>query len=307
MKRSHPLSIFNRPAVHFRPTFLFFCAFAVLTFFAAGNAVGGDEGVKVEISPKDVRQGEAAFVRVSSSVPLRKVSAEWRGKTLPFYRQRGDSFASILGIDLEQETGKESLFVEAVTAKGNAVRSRVEFNVLKKDFPVQRLTLPSKMVDLSKKDLERVKREKEKVLTVLNAPPTERHWTGGFRFPLEGSVLSEFGLRRILNDQPRSPHSGIDLRAPLGTPVRASGAGVVVYTGNHFFSGKSVFIDHGMGIITMYFHLSKIEVKPGDQVKEGQTLGRAGKTGRATGSHLHWGVRILGSRVDPLSLLSLFE
>ena len=125
--------------------------------------------------------------------------------------------------------------------------------------------------------------------------------------PLKGDILSPFGVRRILNNQPRSPHSGVDLRAKEGAPVQASGDGIVAYVGEHYFSGKSIYLDHGMGIISMYFHLSKIQVKKGEKVALGSVIGRVGQTGRATGPHLHWGIRIKGNRVDPFSLVRLFK
>jgi murein DD-endopeptidase MepM/ murein hydrolase activator NlpD len=110
-----------------------------------------------------------------------------------------------------------------------------------------------------------------------------------------------------MNDKPKSPHSGIDLKADYGTPIASSSDGNVAYIGDFFFSGNSVFIDHGMGIFTMYFHLSDMVVKQGDSVKQGQVIGHAGSTGRSTGPHLHWGLRINDLRINPLSIISLFE
>jgi hypothetical protein len=270
----------------------------------AGDTV---EGIEIKITPKEVSQGGVTVIRVSSPQPLLKVGGIWKGSSLLFFPEGGGVFASVLGIDLEEEPGKQTLSVEGMGGGGLIQRQEVDFHVLRKEFPVQRLTLPRKMVELSPEDQARVQKENRKVQEILKTISSEKIWGKGFKRPVEGVILSAFGLRRILNDQPRSPHSGVDLRAALGAPVSASGGGMVVYTGDHFFSGQSVFLDHGAGIMTMYFHLSEIQVSVGERVRQGQVIGKAGQTGRATGPHLHWGARVQGSRVDPMALLELFD
>ena len=123
--------------------------------------------------------------------------------------------------------------------------------------------------------------------------------------PLSGEVVGPFGRRSIINNQPRAPHSGMDLKAARGTPVRATNNGRVVLTADHFFTGHVVVIDHGAGIHSMYFHLEKIMVTQNQMVKKGELIGLVGSTGRATGPHLHWGVRVNGARVDPMALISI--
>ncbi|MBW1862211.1 MAG: M23 family metallopeptidase, partial [Deltaproteobacteria bacterium] len=120
-------------------------------------------------------------------------------------------------------------------------------------------------------------------------------------------LVGPFGRRSIINDQPRSPHSGVDLKGKRGTPIKAANNGKVALTGNHFFSGKSVVIDHGGGIQSMYFHLDKIMAKEGQTIIKGQVIGLVGSTGRSTGPHLHWGMRVNGARVDPLMLTGLSQ
>jgi murein DD-endopeptidase MepM/ murein hydrolase activator NlpD len=132
-----------------------------------------------------------------------------------------------------------------------------------------------------------------------------RSWTGDFINPLEGEIITPFGVRRIINNVSKSPHTGIDVAGEKGAKIRAPNSGVVVLVDKQFFSGTSVVLDHGQGIYTMFFHLSKVLVKPGQMVRKGDVIALVGSTGRATGPHLHWGVRIQGARVDPLELVHL--
>jgi murein DD-endopeptidase MepM/ murein hydrolase activator NlpD len=160
------------------------------------------------------------------------------------------------------------------------------------------------MVDLDKETLERVGRESLRMDRLWQAV-TEPLWSVPFIRPVSGRVIGPFGRRSIINNRPRSPHTGVDLRAGSGTPVRASNHGRIVLSDEHYFTGRSVVMDHGGGVLSMYFHLEEVFVREGDMVERGAVIGLAGSTGRATGPHLHWGVRIHGQRVDPLRLISL--
>jgi murein DD-endopeptidase MepM/ murein hydrolase activator NlpD len=177
--------------------------------------------------------------------------------------------------------------------------------VEKTDFGIQKLSLPSSMVDLDAKTLERVNQEARQLEALLQVFRDERLWRGAFIRPVEGELSGAFGLSRIINGQRRSPHTGIDLRAEEGSPVLACNSGMVALADQLFFSGKSVILDHGWGLYSMYFHLSEIRVKEEDRVSKGAMLGRVGSTGRSTKPHLHWGIRMNGARVDPLSLLAV--
>jgi len=275
-----------------------------MAFFSQG---AGAE-VQVRMTPENVGQGEAYLVTVSSSEPLKDVRGEWRGKAFSFYpAESGRSYSAALGIDLDEEPGRYGHLLSLTDEKGHVSQAVFGFEVLKREFPVQRLTLPKGMVTLSSKNLSRVRRESEIVRGIWQSGVKKKLWKREFMVPLEGEVISGFGLRRILNNKPRNPHSGVDLRASAETPVLASSDGVVAFTGEHFFSGKCVYLDHGLEIFTMYFHLSEIRVSQGQQVNLGQVIGTVGSTGRATGPHLHWGVRIGASRVDPFSLVRLFQ
>jgi murein DD-endopeptidase MepM/ murein hydrolase activator NlpD len=193
--------------------------------------------------------------------------------------------------------------VSATDGEGKVHRSSLSFRVKKADFKTQRLSLPSTMVDLDPETFERVDREEKRLKALFQNLREEKLWNGAFLRPVPGRVTTNFGLRRVINGQPRNPHTGLDLRGEKGTPVLASNSGAVVLVDALFFSGKSVILDHGWGFYSMYFHLSETLAGEGDRIRKGAVLGRVGSTGRSTRPHLHWAVRINGARVDPLSLL----
>ncbi len=180
----------------------------------------------------------------------------------------------------------------------------IEIPVCPREFPVQRLTLPEEMVRLSPQVLQRVKEENEMLNKLWNRCTYPLQWKPPFYHPLPGfDVKDNFGDKRIINGEPRSPHTGVDIPAPAGTPVHAFASGTVVLTRDLFFSGLSIVIDHGGCLYTMYFHLSRFAVREGEKVQKGDIIGYVGSTGRATGPHLHFGVRYAGKRVNPLTLL----
>ncbi len=202
---------------------------------------------------------------------------------------------AVTGIPLDKEPGNYKLDIEIDNKK-----SEVAFTVKNHKYKSQYITLKNKRkVNPYKKDLERIKKEKKEIVSSL------RHWQDSnktleeFELPVKGRLSSPFGLKRFFNKQPRKPHSGIDIAAPKGTPIVAPLSATVVSTGNYFFNGNTVFLDHGNGLITMYCHMSKIKVKPGQKVAKGEAIGAIGKTGRVTGPHLHWSVSLNDARIDP--------
>jgi len=249
------------------------------------------------ISPRKVGPGDILTVTVKNAAA--PVSGTFHGKELHFNREKSD-YKAIVGVDLYLEPGEYPL---AVSVNGKELDRKII--VSKKKFPLQRLTLDEDKVTLSPENEARVERE-QKITAGLWPVETDRLWTGAFIDPLPGKELgTPFGVRRIINNIPKSSHTGVDISADLGDPVHAPNDGKVALVDELFFSGKSVFLDHGQGIFTMFFHLSEIKVTAGQAVKKGDVIGLVGATGRASGPHLHWGVRIQGAHVDPLQLIHL--
>jgi murein DD-endopeptidase MepM/ murein hydrolase activator NlpD len=153
--------------------------------------------------------------------------------------------------------------------------------------------------------LQRIEKERARITRLWQLSSPRRLWEGRFIPPVPGAVSSPFGLSRIINGSLRSPHSGVDLKAPAGMEIIAANHGKVVLREEFFFAGKSIVLDHGGGLYTMYFHLSEFEVEKGSEVRQGDLIGRVGMTGRVTGPHLHWGARLNGARIDPFELVAL--
>jgi len=178
-------------------------------------------------------------------------------------------------------------------------------NVCKIEFPVERLKLPPDRVFLKSEDIVRVEKEKDEMEGIWKNIDKDSYIDGDFILPVTGEVRENFGLRRIINGEPRSPHTGVDIIADEGNPVFAPNNGRIIYKKDTFFGGNSLIIEHGAGLYTIYFHLKDILKEKGELVKKGEVIGTVGKTGRASGPHLHWGARLLGARVNPLYLLDI--
>jgi murein DD-endopeptidase MepM/ murein hydrolase activator NlpD len=241
--------------------------------------------------------GGVAVIRLPTDVD--PASVRYGRRRVLLARQGGATYA-VVGLALDAKPGKQ--YVQAKTRAKKTLR--LAFDISDKTYETQHITIEDKRkVNPEPRDLERIARERKRIAADLG------HWSDGVVAtldlvrPAEGPFSSPFGLRRFFNGQPRNPHSGLDIAAEEGAPIRAPAPGTVIDTGNFFFNGNTVFIDHGQGLITMYCHMSRIDVKPGQRVATGGVIGAVGRTGRVTGPHLHWSVSLNDARVDPLLFL----
>lgn len=250
------------------------------------------------------KQGQVLWINVPISHPQAKVSGQFLKRKIPFFPHGDTNFAGIVGIDMDDPPGIQEL---SITVHSDTESDHLSYSVLitKEDYTVQHLTLPKNTVDLDAKTLKRVQQEKRELTEAFHHVGASPLWDGPFLEPVNGKVTGVFGSRRVINGQPRKPHSGEDIAAPKGTPVQAINKGIVVKTVDHFFSGKGVVLDHGVGLFSMYFHLSEIDVTSGQTIQKGEALGKVGSSGRATGPHLHWGIHLNGSRINPYALTAL--
>jgi murein DD-endopeptidase MepM/ murein hydrolase activator NlpD len=255
----------------------------------------------ISAEARSIRPGELVVLTIAVPSAVGGVKVEAFGHPAAAYRADDLHWQSLVGIDLNQPPGSYHV---VVTVDGGS-RGSYDLHVTPRSFPTRRLTVDEAFVNPPPETTERIAREARELEAIYHAPATERSWDGTFVRPVPGPANSQFGTRSIFNGVPRNPHSGGDFLSPAGTPVLAPNSGRVVLARDLYFSGNTVIVDHGAGLLSLLAHLSAIEVREGDGVGRGQEIGKVGATGRVTGPHLHWAVRANGGRVDPLSLLAV--
>lgn len=249
----------------------------------------------INLPHNDPVPGGIAVVRLDSHSAVMP-TVKYDGNRVLVVRNQQDWYA-IVGIPLATKPGNQILRV-------SGIESPVKFTIKDKQYEIQKITIKDKRkVEPNKEDMQRITRESKRIDNALT------HWSDqppanlDFIMPVAGELSSPFGLRRFFNNLPRKPHSGVDIAVPKGTPVKAPLAGEVIETGDFFFNGNSIFIEHGQGLVTMYCHLDTIKVKKGQHVMQGDIIGTSGMTGRATGPHLHWGISLNNARINPFIFL----
>ena len=272
-------------------------------------------GVELKIGAPPFSQGSLILATVRSQKAMGEVTGKWNEQEVYFWQ--GGSTAvthrsthtyvneALLGVDLEKAPGDYEFSVSATMENGEHAECTAALTVRAGKFATESLTVQKQFVEPNERQAQRAVAEQEKLRQIFDHITPEKLWHGPFRLPLSGGVRgTNFGKRRILNGQPRSPHTGADFPAPTGTPIHATQSGRVVLAEELYFSGNTVIIDHGLGIYSLYGHLSATDVAVGDSVKAGAVIGKVGATGRVTGPHLHWGVTVNKARVNPIQLVA---
>jgi murein DD-endopeptidase MepM/ murein hydrolase activator NlpD len=285
---------------------LFFLAF-LAGFLATGKALPSEKaffqapsGVFLELEFRSLQPGEVLLVSLPDPPGVRRAVVVFRDREYVLTNALRFAF---VGLDLGLEPGSYPMTVTFERTNGDRETVRRDIVVEAKEFPRKKLWVKESFVVPPKEVEERIRREAELVAWVYGIITPRWLGDGAFFQPNKGKVFPNFGQRRIYNDAPRSTHTGVDIAAPQGDPIRAANAGNVVLASHLYLSGNAVIIDHGLGVFSFYGHMSKILVKRGQAVGKGDVIGKCGTTGRSTGPHLHWAVRVFDSRVDPFSLL----
>lgn len=286
------------------------------------------DGVELTLSAPQASQGSVVVAELRSKTALDDVTGRWSDRDVAFWKESGaidspagprsnhapgeratgDRRKALLGVDLEKVAGSYDLAVTATWRDGSHVECSATITVTAGKFATESLKVEKQFVEPNPEQANRAMEEQQKLRALFDRVTPERFWQGAFRMPLKGAIHgTNFGKRRILNGQPRSPHTGADFPVPTGTPVYATQNGRVVLAEELYFSGNTVILDHGLGVYSLYGHLSSTNVALGDAITTGTVLGKVGATGRATGPHLHWGVTVNKARVNPVQLVGAFQ
>jgi murein DD-endopeptidase MepM/ murein hydrolase activator NlpD len=260
--------------------------------------------LEMATAARSFQPGELIVVTLSMDGEASAVRVRVFDRVVPAFRTAARDWQALVGIDLDRAPGAYTLAAEARLATG-MVRRTLKFDVHAKRFPTRTLKVAPGFVNPPPDQLARIDKDTVFLREAYAKPAPDRLWDRPFVRPVPGAANSQFGSRSVFNGEPRSPHSGADFLSPSGTPVRAPNAGRVVGARDLFFSGNTVIVDHGLGLFSTLAHLSRIDVREGQAVSAGEVVGLVGATGRVTGAHLHWALRVAGARVDPLALLEL--
>lgn len=255
------------------------------------------------VSPESAGRGSAFVASAISDEPVDNFAFFWRGKIHHAKAEKAANGKWLAEILLPVALAEKNAAIELGVGRKGKPEARRTIAITDVKRPVQKLTVDRKYVDPPESVKARIAADREKVRKALQTRIDGRHWSMPLERPVQGAVSSQFGLKRVFNGQPRGEHKGLDLRGPEGTPIKACDDGVVALVDNLYYSGNTVYINHGEGVFSAYLHMSKPLVKPGERVSRGQVVGLVGSTGRVTGPHLHLSVFAQGQSVDPLPLL----
>lgn len=276
----------------------------VATLWAALSPGPAHAPLRVSAPPAILQPGSVLLLTITGEGALTAVRARAFGRELSPFPVDSRTWQVLVGIDLDVKPGSYPVEIDSADS---STKTTYPLAVKARRFPTRTLTVDPDLVTPPPQEMARIAREAERLRRLWDGPAGPRIWEGPFIRPVPDPANSSFGTRSIYNGQPRSPHGGTDFLSGAGRAIKAPNAGRVVLAEPLYFTGGTVVIDHGLGILSLFAHLSSIGVREGDLVKTGDVIGEVGATGRVTGPHLHWAVRVSGARVDPLLLLSALD
>jgi len=273
-----------------------------LAIVLAWGSLRAQSQLDVSVNPHVMRPGDVVVVTTRTDTPADDVTVHLFDHRIPVFRTDTLTWTAVAGIDLDVPAGTYTAVVHALGPQG-AHQASATLTIEPGQFPTRRLRVDPAFVDPPPDAVSRILNEADR-LERLWAGTGTRLWAGPFVAPVTGRPVGRFGARSVFNGQPRAPHAGEDYAHATGTPVVAPGGGLVTLAESLYFTGTTIVIDHGAGLFSLVAHLSAMNVAVGDRVTTGQRIGAVGATGRVTGPHLHWSVRLGGARVNPSSLLA---
>ena len=288
---------------------LWLCVLSLLLCVGSLGRVTSADDLTLEVAPRAraLQPGEAILLTITPSRPLASLEGAGFDHAAAVWQDSASRWYALTGIPLDTTPGAATITLKATSLDGESTISTVPLTIATAAFETRRLKVAERFVNPPKAMIPRITKESETLAAVFANSQPERIWRSGFRRPVPGQSTSSFGRLSVLNGVSRGRHQGADFRAATGTPVVAPNAGRIVLVADHYFSGQTVIIDHGGGLLSLFAHFSRVAVTPGIVVQAGDRLGDAGATGRVTGPHVHWAVRLQGLTVDPLSLIAALD
>ena len=288
--------------------------YRIIPLLLAGIIIVASSGsaAAISLSPAKVANGQVTVLEINLrdlDPAASSLNARFEQNTIALFQhplRPTGVYCGLIGIPLGTEPQKGVIELEWTDLRGPH-KARIAVNIVAGNYKKEALQVAPRHVKPSPQDLQRVKKEKKEIRRIFASSSNTRLWYGSFIKPLASDITSAFGTQRLFNGQIQSYHRGTDFRAKTGTPVHASNFGIVSLAKNLFYSGNIIIVDHGKGVFTSYAHLSKIQAVAGQHVARGDQIGLSGATGRVSGPHLHWGVKINGSYVDPLQFLTVIS
>ena len=277
---------------------------AVLVVLGFAQVTNAADAIQIVTAARSVQPGEVVLLTASALTPIDALRARAFDRDLPTFRLDARTWQAVLGIDLDTRAGAYQVSFSALV-DGHDTESTISLAVRRRVFATRTVRVDDSFVNPPEPTVQRIISEAAEFVRVWEQSAPDRLWSDAFVRPVPGPANGSFGTRSIFNGQPRQPHGGADFLSPAGTPIHAPNSGRVVVAREFYFTGNTVVIDHGLGMFSLLAHLSVIDVDVGEDVTVGQIVGQVGATGRVTGPHLHWAVRIGGARVDPLAVLAI--